>query len=142
MQPSPAVKCGGARGEVERSAGSVRLHRAAASELAVLNRSAFADGLAQLGLGADNRDKALRLRDDVAGEVRMLDDYYAAIARASYRACSPPEAIAIADQRRSALQRLSDYFAGWRFEVHATTTVEVRVPLFVIAAPDVAGCHS
>src|SRR4051794_11483103 len=111
MQPSPAVKCGGARGEVEHSAGSVRLHRAAASELAVWNRSSFADGLAQLGLGARYRDEALRVRDDVAGEVRTLDDYYAAVARASYGLCSPPEALAIAEQRRSALQRLNDCLA-------------------------------
>jgi len=141
-QPSPSVRPDGLRGEVEPVAGRARLRPASASELAVWNRTAFADGLAQLGLGTHDRDEALRLRDDVAGEVRMLDDRYATIARASYRLSCPPEAIAIAERRGAAIQRVSDWFADRRFEVHATTTIEVRVPLFVIAAPDVAGCSS
>jgi len=141
-QSSSSIGCCGLRGEVEPLAGSARLRPATTSELAVRNRTAFADGLARLGLGAADRNEALRVRDEVAGEVRLLDDHYAAIARASYRISSPPEAIAIAQQRRSAFQRLSDWFADRQFEVHATTTLEVRVPLFVVAAPDVDGCRT
>jgi hypothetical protein len=141
-QSSRWVGRGDVRGGVEPVAGSARLRPASASELSVWNRAAFADGLTQLGLGTGDRDEALRLRDDIAGEVRMLDEHYAAIARASYRLSSPPEAIAIAERRRASIQRLSDWFAARRFEIHARTTIEVRIPLFVIAAPDVAGCYS
>src|SRR5262249_26820147 len=111
------------RGEVEPLAGSARLRPAAPWELAVEDRTAFADGLAQLGIAEAERDEALRLRDDVAGEVRTLNDDYAAIARASFPPAPALEAIAIAEQRRRAFQRLSAWFTERHFEVrHRATT--------------------
>lgn len=140
-QSSVSASRGGLRGEAEPVAGTARLRPASATELSLSNRATFVDTLTQLGLGRGDRDEALRLRDEVADEVRILDDHYAVITRASYRFTCPPEAIAIAERRRAALQRLSDWFAARRFDVHATTTIEVRIPLFVVAAPAVAGCR-
>jgi hypothetical protein len=130
------------RGEVEPLAGSARLRPAAPWELAVESRTAFADGLAQLGLATADRDEALRLRDDVAGEVRTLNDDYAAIARASFPPAPALEAIAIAEQRRRAYLRLSAWFTERHFEVRHRATTDLCLPLFVLGAPDITGCRS
>jgi hypothetical protein len=130
------------RGEVESLAGSARLRPVPPWELAVENRSAFAEGLNQLGMSATDRDAALRLRDDVSGEIRTLDDDYAAIARASFPPAPALDAIAIAEQRRRAYQRLSAWFTERHFEVRHRAAAELRIPLFVVGAPDVAGCRS
>src|SRR5262249_26291238 len=123
------------RGEVESLAGSARLRPSPPWELAVQNRSAFADGLTQLGISTAERDDALRLRDAVSGEIRTLDDDYAAIARASFPPAPALDAIAIAEQRRRAYQRLSAWFTERRFEVRQRATTELRIPLFVVGAP-------
>src|SRR5215472_14749169 len=105
-RPCAAVHGGWLRGEIEPLTGSARLRPAAPWELAVDFRTAFADGLAQLGLNDRDRADALRLRDAVAGEVLQLGDEYAAIARASYRPAPVHEAIAILEKRRAAYDRL------------------------------------
>jgi hypothetical protein len=140
--PSALVQGSWLRGEVEHLAGSARLRPAAPWELAVEHRTAFADGLTQLGLNDEDRADALRVRDTVAGEVLQLGDEYAAIARAAYRPAPVREAIAILEERRTAHERLAAWFADRRFEVRARATTDVRIPLFVIAAPDVAGCRT
>jgi hypothetical protein len=108
----------------------------------VENRTAFAEGLTQLGIAAAERDEVLRLRDDVAREVRALNDDYAAIARASFPPAPALEAIAIAEQRRRAYLRLSAWFTDRHFEVRHRATTELRIPVFVLSAPDAAGCRS
>jgi hypothetical protein len=141
-QPAAWDQGGWLRGEVEPLAGNARLRPAASCELAVEHRAAFAEGLAQLGLSDPDRADVLRLRDSVAGEVLRVDADYAAIARASCRPAPVHETIAIVEARRTAYGRLAAWFADRRVEVRARATSEVRIPLFVLGAPDVAGCRA
>jgi hypothetical protein len=56
------------RGEVEPLAGSTRLRPVAPWKPAGENRTVFAEGLAQFGIAATDRDEAPGLRDEATGD--------------------------------------------------------------------------
>jgi len=137
-----SLQCSWLTGDAAFTAGTARFRLAPAAELAVANRAAFVAGLRQLGLRDREHDALLDLRDEVAAVAQALDVEKSAIARASYRLVLPPESVRLAQERRAALRRLDDWFASYTFDAHAVATSRVRIPLFLITSPYIAGCSA
>ncbi|MGZ4317060.1 MAG: hypothetical protein ACXVRS_14695 [Gaiellaceae bacterium] len=53
---------------------------------------------------------------------------------------TPPEVIELTNNRLSAVDRLRDWFSGRAFRVEQKEDIDLRIPLFVLAAANVAGC--
>jgi hypothetical protein len=107
---------------------------------ALQSRDAFASGLRSIGLPDDEVARTVSLRDDTEAQLRAID-----LDIESYR---PPGARFVMDpvppelyaRRRSLWRRFADYFSDREIRVLETAETEVRVPLFVLAGADVAGC--
>ena len=109
-------------------------------DVALQSRAAFGSGLRSIGLAEDEVERAVSLRDDTEAQLRAIE-----LDIESYR---PPGVLFEADpvppelyaRQRSVWRRLADYFSDREVRVLDTAVTEVRVPLFVLAGADVAGC--
>ena len=109
-------------------------------DAALQSRAAFGSGLRSIGLPEDEVERAVSLRDDTEAQLRAIE-----LDIESYRPPGvlfavdpvPPELYA---RQRSVWRRLADYFSDREVRVLDTAVTEVRVPLFVLAGADVAGC--
>jgi hypothetical protein len=109
-------------------------------DAALQSRDAFGSGLRSIGLPEDEVERAVSLRDDTEAQLRAIE-----LDIESYRPPGvlfavdpvPPELYA---RQRSVWRRLADYFSDREVRVTDTAVTEVRVPLFILAGADVAGC--
>jgi hypothetical protein len=109
-------------------------------DAALQSRDAFASGLRSIGLPDDEVERTVSLRDDTEAQLRAieLDIESHRPPGASFAVDPvPPELYA---RRRSLWRRFADYFSDREIRVLETTETEMRVPLFVLAGADVAGC--
>jgi hypothetical protein len=132
------------RGSDERLIGKTYVRGSAAWDKAAVYYSNFLErSLGDLGLPEEDVMTALTLRDEAAEQVRAIDEAERFTLNRSGKGYSSTDVSQEAEMsRRSALSRLTDWFKGREIRVNESTEVEVRVPLFVLAAPAVKGCSA
>ena len=118
-------------------------------EYAVQDRERFARELEGMGLPEPIVSQGLQIRDQAASAInesikKFWDAYYARTNR-SY--LEPPELLEEVrlvsnSATRQAWQRLRDWWAGRDTEVQSREDVELRLPLFLLAAPANKGCEA
>lgn len=109
-------------------------------DAALQSRDAFGSGLRSIGLPEDEVERAVLLRDDTEAQLRAIElDIESYLPPGVHFAVDPvpPELYA---RRRSVWRRMADYFSDREVRVLESAVTEVRVPLFVLAGADVAGC--
>ncbi len=114
-------------------------------EVALDNRAAFDEDLRMAGLSKESVSEALAVRDaglaEMAEAIERLEPYK----NIKFRT-SPPEYIAAKEfynaKRKSALQKLGDWWNQRVTTVEAVEPLSVRVPLFVLGAPSAPGCKA
>ncbi len=109
----------------------------------LIDRDVLEPGLRDAGLSETDVHQALELRDEVASQARYWDgqmgDFRARTGHLRFFD-TPPELQEMIAQRESALKRLRNWFAGREFIVEAREEQRLLIPVFVLAAADVAGC--
>lgn len=109
-------------------------------DAALQSHAAFGSGLRSIGLPEEEVERAVSLRDDTEAQLHAIEleiEIYHPLGVSFAVDPVPPELYA---KRRSVRQRLADYFSDREVRVQDTAVIEVRVPLFVLACADVAGC--
>ena len=102
-------------------------------------RDIFEARLREVGLPDDAVSDALRMRDKVELVGNQLVDYDRRD-RNVFRIEESPVRLRLLAERHSAIERLRGWFVGRVFRVDDSAEIEFDVPLFVLAAADVAGC--
>ena len=129
-------------GDAETIAGQVQSISQSWDDAALNDRGAFEFDLREAGMPAPDVAQALAVRDEVAGAKQYLDrqirDFWATT-KDRY-ITTPPEVERLYDAQASLGKRLRDWFSGREFRVDDTTTVDLRIPLFLLSAAPVPGC--
>jgi hypothetical protein len=130
-------------GEAEPLDGLVRVSARSWADSVLSDRSLLEPSLRDAGLGETDVQQALELRDEVASQARywngQIADFRARTEHLRFFA-TPPELQEMITQRESVLNRLRAWFAGREFIVEAREERRLPIPVFVVAAADVAGC--
>jgi hypothetical protein len=131
-------------GQIEPTIGRSYALRASSWEsAAVYYPETFADSLYSLGLSDNDIAQALAQRDDIAPVVRRIDEWEEAqltgVMHSDGGASVRNEA---AIERRSALDRLRDWWRGREIREQESTELEVKVPLWTFGAPTIQGCSA
>jgi hypothetical protein len=107
------------------------------------DRNILEPGLRDAGLSETDVHQALELRDEVASQARYWDgqiaDFRARTEHLRFFA-TPPELQEMITERESVINRLRAWFAGREVVVEAREEHRLLIPVFVLAAADVAGC--
>jgi hypothetical protein len=146
---SPGVTAPGVdwvRGAEQPLDGQTRIEVRSWDQLAFDRRGVFRESLRDLGLSeADVRD-ALKLRDTALRHAnKAVSDFWADHPH-SYFTIPPEVEREVNDvygsARDSGLRRLRDWFSGRSIRVDEVEQLQIRLPLFVLAAASVPGCSA
>jgi hypothetical protein len=107
---------------------------------AVYRPEFFELGLRDVGLSDDDVLEVLAIRDEVAGYVHTIDEDEQKSLSLDFIDGGAHVRRKAAAERASALEQLIDWFRRREVRVERETSVDIRVPLFVLAAPTVGGC--
>jgi hypothetical protein len=131
------------QGEAEPFAGETSWSPQAWEESALADRDVFDQSLRNAGLPSADIREALELRDDVASQAELWDrqiDEFRERTKDVRDFGTRPQVRKMTRQRNSVIDRLRDWFGGRSVRVDASEEVELRIPLFVLAAAEVPGC--
>src|SRR5262249_28178103 len=130
-------------GGAEPLEGRVRVSAQSWVESVLTDRDVLKDGLRDAGLRETDIDEALELRDEVALQAQywdgQIEDFRARTENLRYFV-TPPELQEMITKRESMINRLRDWLAGREFIIEAREERKLPIPVFVLAAADVAGC--
>jgi hypothetical protein len=126
------------RGTPQPLVGSAKIFTEPWEETALANRRVFELALRDVGLPEQELDEVLALRDEVAVDAKTLDDRIDAMVAVGMHWDDP--AREVRRERESVVARLRSWMGGRSFRVEAQEDVQVRIPLFVLAAAELAGC--
>lgn len=129
--------------EAEPLAAHVRVFAQSWIDSVLADREVLEPSLREVGLCEKEVLEALELRDEAASQARYWDDkiedFRARTAHLRFFT-TPPELEELISQRESVVARLRNWFNRREYIIEAREEYELRVPLFVLAAPAVAGC--
>ncbi len=130
-------------GGAEPLEGRVRVSAQSWVESVLADRDILKPGLRDAGLHETDVHEALELRDEVASQARywdgQIEDFRARTEHLRYFV-TPPELQEMITKRESVISRLRDWLAGREFIIEAREERKLPIPVFVLAAADVAGC--
>ncbi|WP_158761685.1 hypothetical protein [Streptomyces sp. NRRL S-146] len=110
--------------------------------IALYHPKAFARALSDLGLSDEQVSEILAIRDQMAPELDQIDRAEL-VDRLTYKMMPNYELLQrIALARRRLVERLEAWFRGRTVRVNSSRDVDVRIPLFVLSAPDAAECKA
>src|SRR3954452_3371678 len=132
------------RGDVEPFDGTASVELKPWEDIALENRVRFQDDLRSLNLPDALLGEGLEQRDVAAQAVSDSVATFWRNHRLKYWQTPPDvehEVTLIYDSaRKTALERLREWWSGRVIEIEDRTQVELRLPLFLLSAPSASGC--
>ena len=127
--------------DVEWLEGDIAVEPLEEDEIALADQTSFLSGLQQLKLPESTIGQARSLLEEVESATAALHDYERRHGDGRYFV-TPPELRSLYEKQGSAKQRLIGWFKGRTVQIERTEEFFERVPVFVLAAPNVQGCSA
>jgi hypothetical protein len=114
-------------------------------DIALDDKESFRSGLRNLGLPdglvADGMSFLGDVSRDLLGVDKEISDFRDRTKGASFFV-TPPELLALYEKKRSIRRRLNDWLAARTIRVERTEELLLRIPVFILSAPDVESCSA